>query len=155
MAAKLVMQTPVCFELLTTNRFKDDRLRQLMHFMRFPKRTVPHDIHGYWQLIQAKQDDARFYEDRFAFGHKLGIYWETVSPWMMQRARQDAAALGTPLYLLQAADTATPPLTRDLMAKLLNAYTPQETGHMHGLLPLHEGMRVRLLVVLDKRRGLA
>ena len=72
----------------------------------------------------------------------------------MQRARQDAAALRTPLYLLQAADTVTPSLTRDLTAKLLNAYNPQETGHMHGLLLLHKGMRVRLLVALDKTRGL-
>ena len=72
----------------------------------------------------------------------------------MQRARQDAAALGAPLCLLQAADTATPPLAHDLMAKLLNAYNPQETGHMHGLLPLYEGMRVRLLAALYKRPGL-
>ena len=154
MAAKLFMQTPLCFELLTTNRFKDDRLRRLMQFMRTPGCSVPQNIRAYWELLQAKRDDPRFYEDRFRFGHKLGIYWETVSPWMMQRARQDAIALGRPLYLLQAADTATPPLTRDLAAKLMNAYNPGETGHMHGLLPLHEGMRVRLLIALDKARGL-
>ena len=122
--------------------------------MRTPGQSVPRNIRAYWELLQAKRDDPRFYEDRFRFGHKLGIYWETVSPWMMQRARQDAIALGRPLYLLQAADTATPPLTRDLAAKLMNAHNPGETGHMHGLLPLHEGMRVRLLIALDKARGL-
>ena len=51
MAAKLFMQTPLCFELLTTNRFKDHRLRKLMEFMRSPKPTVPQNIYGYWQQI--------------------------------------------------------------------------------------------------------
>ena len=37
MAAKLFMQTPLCFELMTMNRFKDGRLRQLMHFMTTPR----------------------------------------------------------------------------------------------------------------------
>lgn len=154
MAAKLFMQTPLCFELVTTNRFKDARLRRLLEFMRNPGRKIPSDISEYWQLIQGKPDDPRFCEERFIFGHKLAIYWETVSPWMMQRARQDAAILRKPLYLLQAADTSTPVLTRDLAAKLMNAYNPQETGHMHGLFSLHEGMRVRLMVALDKDRGL-
>ena len=154
MAATLFMQTPLCFELVTTNRFKDARLRRLMEFMRTPGRKIPGDIAEYWQLIQGKHDDPRFYEERFIFGHKLAIYWETVSPWMMQRARQDAAIFRKPLYLLQAADTSTPALTRDMAAKLMNAYNPQETGHMHGLLALHEGMQVRLLVALDKDRGL-
>ena len=72
----------------------------------------------------------------------------------MMRARRDALALKTPLFLLQAADSATPPLTKESCAKLLNHYNPYETGHMHGLLAVHLGMRVRLLVPLDKRRGL-
>ena len=72
----------------------------------------------------------------------------------MMRSRRDAAALRTPLFLLQAADRASPPLTRELASKLLNHYRPHETGHMHGMLPLHLGMRVRLIVAVDKTKGL-
>ena len=70
------------------------------------------------------------------------------------RARRDAKALKTQLFLLQAADSASPPLTKEMAKKLLNHFNPHETGHMHGMLPLHLGMRVRLLVAIDKRRGL-
>ena len=122
--------------------------------MRHPARKVPKYISDFWQIVQGKHDDPRFYEERFIFGHRLAIYWETVSPWMMQRARQDAAILQKPLCLLQATDTSTPVMTRDMAAKLMNAYNPQETGHMHGILALHEGMQVRLFVALDKNRGL-
>ena len=70
------------------------------------------------------------------------------------RARRDAAALKTPLFLLQAADSASPPLPKDMANKLLNHFNPHDTGKMHGMMPLHLGMRVRLLVHLDQRRGL-
>ena len=43
-AAKLFMETPLCFELVITNRFKDVRLKRLMEFMRHPARKVPKDI---------------------------------------------------------------------------------------------------------------
>ena len=84
----------------------------------------------------------------------LESIWETCSPWVMMRARRDALALKTQFFLLQAADSASPPLTKQMAKKLLNVYNPHETGHMHGMLPLHLGMRVRFLVSLDKRRGL-
>ena len=87
-------------------------------------------------------------------GHMLGIYWETITRWVLMRATRDAVILNTPLFLLQAADTASPPLTKDMSAKLLNHYNPHETGHMHGMLTIHLGMRVRLLVPLDKQKGL-
>jgi hypothetical protein len=84
----------------------------------------------------------------------LAIYWETVTRWIMMRARRDAAAMRTPLFLLQAADASTPPMPVDVAAKLMNKAAPRETGGMHGLLPVHLGMRVRLLEALDLGNGL-
>ncbi len=84
----------------------------------------------------------------------LGIYRETVGRWVMMRAKRDATALQTPLYLLQAADTSNPPMTRELAKKLMNHYSPIDTGAMHGMLVAHVGMRVRLLASIDKARGL-
>ena len=55
---------------------------------------------------------------------------------------------------MQAADPSSPPLTVDLAAKLMNRVNPGDTGGMHGLLPLHLGMRIRLLEHLDLARGL-
>jgi hypothetical protein len=160
-ACKLFMQIPLCFELQQTNRFKDDRLRALMAFMRSPAAAVPAHIARSWEQIQAKGQghptgtlDPRLQDSRFQTGHMLGIFWETVGRWVMMRARRDAAVLQTPLFLLQAADTASPPLTREMTAKLLNHYNPHETGHMHGMFAAHLGMRVRFLAPLDKTKGL-
>ena len=37
---------------------------------------------------------------------------------------------------------------------MMNRFNPHETGHLHGMLPIHLGMHVRLLETLDKARGL-
>ena len=84
----------------------------------------------------------------------LGIYWETCGRWALMRARRDAAALRTPLYLIQAADRAQPPMPRADAAKLMNHYNPHDTGGMHGILAVHLGMRVRLTELIDKIHGL-
>ena len=99
-------------------------------------------------------NDARLREERFQTGHMLAWFWDTVARWMMMRAKRDAAALGQVLYLVQAADTSSPPLPVDLAAKLMNKVNPGDTGGMHGMLPLHLGMRIRLLEHLDVARGL-
>ena len=99
-------------------------------------------------------DDPRLREERFQNGHMIAIYWETVTRWMMMRATRDAASLGTPLFLLQAADASTPPMPVDMAAKLMNKAAPRETCGMHGLLPVHLGMHVRLLEALDLGNGL-
>ena len=107
-----------------------------------------------WDSIRLQPDDARLREERFQSGHMIAIYWETVSRWMMMRARRDAAALRTPLFLVQAADASAPPMPMDVAAKLMNKAAPRETGGMHGILPVHLGMRVRLLEALDLGNGL-
>jgi hypothetical protein len=93
-------------------------------------------------------------EERFQNGHMIAIYWETVSRWIMMRAKRDAAALRTPLFLVQAAVASSPAMPLDMAAKLMNKAAPRETGGMHGLLPMHLGMRVRLLEALDLGNGL-
>ena len=153
-AAKLFVATPLVYELQGTKRFKDERLRALMNFMRNPSAPMPARVASYWQEIQAAPDDARFREPRFQTDHMLAMYWETVGRWVTMRAARDAAALETPLFLAQAADLSNPPMTRESAEKLMNHYSPLDTGGMHGMLPTHVGMRVRLLDTVDKKRGL-
>ena len=153
-AMKLFCRTPLCFELKATNRFKEPKLERLMAFMRAPEKRVPADIRQSWESIRIQQDDARLREDRFQNGHMIACYWETVTRWIMMRATRDAAALRTPLYLVQAADTSSPPMPMASAAKLMTKASPKDTGGMHGMLPVHLGMRVRFLEALDLAKGL-
>ena len=153
-AMRLFCQIPMCFELKATNRFKDTKIRDLVAFMRKPAKTLPPEISRHWESIQMRPSDPRLSEERFQTGHMLAIYWATVSRWMGMRARRDAKALDVPLFLLQAADTASPAMPRDLTAKLLNRPNPKDTGCMHGALYVHAGMHFRLLAALDIDKGL-
>ena len=154
-AMKFFCDTALCFELQATNRFKDPDLADLMNFMRNPKKgRVPKKIADTWNRIQMKPNDRRLGEDRFQTGHMIVWFWDTVARWMMMRARRDAASLRQVLYLVQAADQSSPPLPVDMAAKLVNCVNPGDTGSMRGMLPLHVGMRVRLLEHLDQTRGL-
>ena len=154
-AMTLFKRTPLCFELVASNRFKDDRLRDLMVFMRKPLSTVPKKIKDSWNHILLKDGDKRLKEERFQNGHLLGIYWDTVARCMMMRAMRDAKAAQEALYLIQAADASKPsPMRQDLAVKLANKVNPGDTGNMHGILPIHVGMRVRLLDHIDLEKGL-
>ena len=149
-------------------RFQDNpgghKLRDLIAFMRQPTAKGTREFKlaaKSWQAVQARgpggsapEDDPRLREDKFQRGHMLGIYWETAGRWALMRAKRDALALRTPLYLIQAADRSEPRMPRDAAAKLMNHYNPHETGNMHGLLGVHLGMRVRLTEQLDKAHGL-
>jgi hypothetical protein len=125
-----------------------------MSFIRDPPRKIPPEIEAHWQAIQLKEDDARLCEERFQIGHMIGIYWATVSRWMMMRAKRDAVALGTPLVLVQAADMSKPVMPLAAAKKLMNVPNPKDSGGMHGMLALHVGMRVRLLDALDEKKTL-
>ena len=72
----------------------------------------------------------------------LAWYWDTVARWTMMRAKRDAKTLGQVLYLVQAGDIASPLPPVAMAAKLMNTVNPGVRGGMHGLLPLHLGMRV-------------
>ena len=86
----------------------------------------------------------------------LGIYWATTARWMGMRAKRDAEVRRTPLFLLQAADSylGSGPLPTNLAKKFMATPNPASSGGTHGLLPVHLGMRVRLLEKLDFSRGL-
>ena len=101
MGMKLFCSTPLCFELLATNRFKDVALRELMAFMREPRAPLPASVRRTWQQMALRPDDTRLCESRFQSGHMIAIYWDTVARWTMMRARRDAAALGEVLCILQ------------------------------------------------------
>ena len=93
-AMKFFCDTPLCFELTATNRFKDRDLADLMNFMRAPLSTVPISIANTWRRIQMCPNDARLREERFQTGHMLAWFWDTVARWMTMRARRYAANLG-------------------------------------------------------------
>ena len=82
----------------------------------------------------------------------IAIYWETVARWMMMRAKRDAAARKTPLFLIQAADESVPVMPPDIAKKLMNKAQPKDTGATHGMLAAHLGMRMRLLEALDTKQ---
>ena len=62
--------------------------------------------------------------------------------------------LRTPLYIVQSVDLSAPAMPVKIAAKLMNKANPKDTGRMHGFLPVHEGMRIRLIDALDLKRGL-
>ena len=122
--------------------------------MHHPERTLPANIAAHWHSIILKVSDARLAEERFQTGHMVAINWDMVARWMMMRAQRDAAALQVPLFLLQAADVASPPMPRDLAAKLMNVPNPKSTGGLHGMLPVHVGMQILLLAPSDLKQCL-
>ena len=160
MAMKLFCQASaaskrLCFEFQASNRIKEPKLRALMSFIRDPpKKKIPDEIKAHWEAIQLKEDDARLREERFQIGHMIGIYWATVARWMMMRAKRDAAALRTPLILVQAADVSKPTMPLAAAKKLMNVANPKDSGGMHGMIALHVGMRIRLLDALDEKKTL-
>ena len=125
-----------------------------MSFIRDPPKTIPDDIQEHWDWIQCWDEDERLGEERFQTGHMIAIYWATVARWIMMRARRDAIALRTPLGLVQAADVSKPTMPVAAAKKLMNVANPKDSGGMHGMLPLHVGMHVRLLDALDKKKTL-
>ena len=153
-AMKLFCNTPLCFEFQASNRFVDVLLRDLMAFVRAPAKKLPPALKEAWESIQLRPSDDRLQHQRFQTGHMIAIYWETVARWMMMRATRDASTLGTPLFLIQAADETEPAMPVHVAKKLMNKANPKDTGSMHGMLAAHLGMRVRLLEALDVSRGL-
>ena len=116
-----------------------------MAFMRAPSRKLPADIRASWSEIVAVANDPRLCKEQFQLGHMIGIYWDTVARWMTLRAKRDAEALQTLLFIVQSADSSSPPMPVQMAAKLMSKANPKHTGGMHGFQPVHEGMKVRLL----------
>ena len=79
-AMRAFCDTPLCFELQATNRFKNPDLADLMNFMRKPKKgRVPKNIADTWNRIQMKPNDRRLGDERFQTGHMIAWFWDTVA----------------------------------------------------------------------------
>ena len=156
-AIKVFKSIPHVFELRGTKRFKEgDPLIDLLTNMRAGRR-IPQQV---WRLFERRfaSDghgilDPRHNESKFRQGYGLSIYWETLSRWITKRARRDARASGVPLVFLQAVDECNT-IDREAAQRLLNIPNVHKTGHMHGVLPAHIGMRVRFLVKVNSQVGL-
>ena len=57
----------------------------------------------------------------------------------------------TPLVLVQVADVFRPTMPIVAAKQFMNVVNPKDSGGMHGMLPVHVGMRIRLLDHLDKK----
>ena len=151
---KLCCSTPLCFQLQRSNRATDPVPAAMLDFIRNPSPNVPKGLPEAWDAMRLVGADARLQEERFQSGHMIACYWETVSRWIMMRAKRDADALETHLYLIQAADVSHPPMLMCTAAKLTSTAAPKDVGGMHGMLPVHLGMPVRFLEALDIQGGL-
>jgi hypothetical protein len=151
------------FELRGTRRFvAGDPLIEFLQCMRrgpdpATGKTFPDQVWAAFEQTWAtdKDDvlDPRHQEARFQEGYGMGIYWETLARWIPKRAQLDARKLGKPLVFLQCVDEAGG--MDDATAwRFLNQFNIYNTGKMHGVLPVHEGMRLRLTEKVDADMGL-
>ena len=156
-ACQVFQRIPNVFELQGTKRFvPGDPLIEFLQCMRggqpFPdhvwrafEATFASDNHGVL--------DARHCAENFRNGYGMAIYWETLARWIATRVRRDARVLQAPLVFLQSADECNT-LDREVVARLLTVANIHHTGHMHGVLLAHVGMRVRLTAKFNATLGL-
>ena len=156
-AQKLFCNIPDVFELRGTMRFvKNDPIIDFLHCMRSGS-TFPSAVWTAFEATFAKDTpecpDPRHAETRFAEGFGMGIYWESLSRMISRRAVMDARKFGVPLLLAQCADECHD-MDRNVAFRFLNQMNPHNTGHMHGILPVHVGMRLRFLGKFSAALGL-
>jgi hypothetical protein len=162
-ACNLFQRIPNIYELQGTKRFVEgDPLIQFLNRMRAKvpagQRRFPPDIWAAFEDTFARDTEAhldpRHTDPQFLDGYGMAMYWEPLVRWMSPRARRDARALGKPLVFLQAADEVNTVTDKETFARMLNVSNMHKTGHMHGVLPAHEGMRVRLTQKYNATAGI-
>ena len=156
-ALRVFKAIPRVFELRGTKRFVvGDPLIDFLTCMR-AGRHIPDGIWKAFEKTFATDADgvmdSRHRTERFSQGFGMGIYWETLARWISERARRDARALNVPLVFLQAVDECNT-IDRNGAQRLLNIPNIHNTGHIHGVLPAHVGMRVRFTVKVNSKLGL-
>ena len=161
-AIRVFGSVPHVIELKGTKRFKPgDPLIELLACMRYARR-IPNKV---WKAFEARiatdcttgVRDPRHDQEKFTTGYGLSWYWETLSRWITRRSMRDSRAMGVPLVFLQTVDEGflgTPEQQNDYARRLLNVPNPGLTGHIHGVLPAHVGMRVRFTVKVCAAKGL-
>ena len=155
-AISLFARIPHVFELRGTKRFKaGDPLVAFLECMR-TGRSFPRAVWEAFKKTFAADNDGALEERhrsaKFSQGNGMAMYWDALARWIPQRARRDARALGVPLVFLQAADECNT-IDRSAAQRLLNVPNIHKTGHMHGVLPAHIGMRVRFTIKLNSSLG--
>lgn len=156
-AQELFCNVPDVFELRGTMRFvRGDPIIAFLQCMRTGG-TFPAEVWTAFESTFAKDTpdspDPRHLETRFAEGFGMGIYWESLSRMISRRAVIDAHKCGVPLLLVQCADECND-MDKNVAFRFLNQLNPHNTGHMHGILPVHVGMRLRLLAKFNADLGL-
>ena len=150
-------------ELVETRRFKDKLLPEVMDFLRSADST-PMDK-KMWSSLQSRAfelNKGQLDEELFANGHIVGIFWENIARSIVERATRDAKRLNVPLIFCRACDQrpvhqrwgSQTKTERDIVHQLLTTVNMHKTGHLHGILPLHAGMRVRLTTKISAVDGL-
>ena len=156
-AQEVFCNVPDVFELQGTMRFvRGDSIIEFLQCMRAGRR-FPANVWKAFEATFAKdlpgKPDPRHQDSNFAEGFGMAIYWETLSRMMSHRAVMDARKLAVPLLLVQCADECHG-LEKQVAFRFLNQLNPHNTGHMHGILPVHVGMRLRLLAKFNAELGL-
>ena len=155
----------VVIELLESRRFEDEHLPQLMNFLREADGTKPMpDAMWDWLVLRSveRAGAALVNDEFFATGHVIGIFWDMVARVMVERSLRDAQNLDVPLIFCQACDVRHPSqmfgsnssTARHVTHQLLTVPNIHNTGNLHGILPLHVGMRVRFTHALSSVDGL-
>ena len=98
----------------------------------------------------APQREERLLEPRFQNAYTLHLYWAGVVRAWFARAQRDARILETPLYWIRAPCEITGlaalnQKTQELVHKnLIRSYNMHFTGHLHPVMLVHIGQRLRL-----------
>ena len=156
-AIRVFGKIPDVVELKGTKRFKQgDPLIDFLACMRVGKR-IPAATWTAFEKTHAADNHDRLDErhalPKFAQGCGLSMYWDSISRWISRRALRDAKGYNVPLVFLQAVDECNT-IDVDAAKRLLNVPNPHNTGDIHGVLPVHVGMRVRLTKKIHERIGL-
>ena len=94
--------------------------------------------------------DGRFNEERYERGYFVAYYWHAVVRFFYGRARREAQLFAVPLLWCQAADdikgldAQSSSEKAKIVKALMRQWNIHDTAHLHTLLLLYSGQRVRL-----------
>ena len=156
-ACQVFRAIPSVFNFQGTKRFvAGDPLVAFLGCMRAGRRIPPEVWASFAHQFAADNSgdlDIRHGQARWRDGYGMAIYWEPLVRWMKSRAMRDALMLGVPVVYLQSWDECSA-LDANARARLLTVANMHNTGHMHGFLLIHVGMRVRLTAKISTACGL-
>ena len=96
------------------------------------------------------QRDQRLLEPRMQDAYSLHLYWSGVVRAWFARAQRDARRLRTPLYWIRAPyeitglDSLKPEQKLQVQKQLMRSYNIHYTAHLHPMMMLHAGQRLKL-----------